>query len=445
MTGGPMNALPTMVLLSLRNVVRYARRSLASLLIMACAVLALDVLAGYIHGNLAVLENAFVRWGARGHLIVEKPASALARTVEGSAQVPLDEHAQSAIGPVLARDPDVAGAARMLRVSGMLDAGRLSTVFAGIGWDVAAIERIKGPAYRYDVIAGQSLWQSSRADALVLGQGLARIIGCEVPDVGFAPLRPGEAPRERPLSCPPGPVQLTVATLGEARVGAERFTPVGVMDWGIKDINDRLVVMGLVQAQRLLNTRSVSEYHVLLREGADVDAAKLRVDSALRAAGLDLLVSKWSDRATFYHQVEGMMMSFLAFALTVALIVSYMSLLNASYLNFMQRTRELATLRSIGYSRRFVLGLAALENAWLALAAGAIGVAGAAAIAHAVKAAGLAWTPPGSTNAVPIEISLLPAVYALSALVVVVLAAVSSAIPTRKILRRPIVESLSST
>lgn len=439
-----MKLLFTLLALSLKNVRRHARTSLASLVVMAGAVLALDVLGGYVDGNLRVLESAFVHWGARGHLIIEHPSSELAKSVEGVGLVPLDEDQQSTIARVLAQDADVAVSARLLRLSGMLDAGRVSTVFAGIGWEADAIRRIKGPAYEYDVIAGQSLWQSPRPDAVVLGQGLARVIGCNVPDVGFVPLRQGQAPVTRALGCPAGPLQLSVATLSDARVGAGSFTPVGVMDWGVKDVNDRLVVLDLPQAQRLLNTKDISEVHVLLKEGVDLDTAQRHLDGTLGAAGLHLLVSKWSDRATFFHQVQAMMLSFLMFALTVSLIVAYMSLLNSSYLNFMQRSKELATLRSIGYSRRFVLMLAGLENAWLALFAGGLGVAGAVAVAEAVRAAGLSYTPPGSNNPVPIEISILPSVYAVSALVVAVLAVVSSAVPIRKILRRSIVDSLSA-
>jgi putative ABC transport system permease protein len=201
----------------------------------------------------------------------------------------------------------------------------------------------------------------------------------------------------------------------------------------------------LPAAQRLLNTSSVSEYHILLKEGADEDAAKARIGTALKTNGIAAEVSKWSDRATFYHQVKGMMLSFLGFMLTVSLIVGYMSLLNSSYMNFILRTREFATLRSMGYSRRFVLALAALENIWLAFLAAGIGVAGAAGIAWVVRAGGLSWTPPGSTNAVPIVIAVLPGIYVLSGLVLGMLAAAASAIPTRKILRRPIVESLGAT
>lgn len=440
-----MSHFTTLLSLSLKNVRRYARRSIASLVIMTVAVLALNVLGGYVDGNLEVLQNAFVRWGARGHLVIEKPRSDMAKTVEAAGQVPISPLEQAQLGAVLTAEPGVAAAARMLRVSGMLDSSTVSTAFAGVGWDVDATRSIKGPAYEYDVIAGTPLWRVTQPGQVVLGQGLAKILGCDVPDVGFAPLQPGETPAQRPFSCPPGALQLNVVTPEGGRVGAGRYGVAGIMDWGIKEVNDRLVVMDLPSAQRLLNTQGVSEYHVLLKEGADADVVRERIAAALHALGVDAMVSKWSDRATFYHQVKGMMLSFLGFVLTVALIVSYMSLLNSSYMNFMQRTRELATLRSMGYSRSFVAALTALENGWLALFASALGVAGAAAVAWAVRAAGLSWTPPGSTNAVPIQIAVLPGLYLASALVLWALASVASAIPTRKILGRPIVESLQST
>ncbi|RBH44490.1 multidrug ABC transporter substrate-binding protein, partial [Pseudomonas sp. MWU13-2860] len=49
----------------------------------------------------------------------------------------------------------------------------------------------------------------------------------------------------------------------------------------------------------------------------------------------------------------------------------------------------------------------------------------------------------GSSNAVPVEVAWVAPVYALTLAGVVILAALASAIPTRKILRRPIRSVLS--
>ncbi|MFC6981263.1 ABC transporter permease [Microbulbifer taiwanensis] len=376
--------------------------------------------------------------------MIERPASELARQVEGAGQLPLTAALQQRIDGVLAQEPQLVASARVLRISGMVSNAYVSSIFAGIGQDVEQIRAIKGPAYEYDVVAGTPLWMETRPQPLVLGQGLAAILGCAVPEVGFAPLQPGETPKSRPIDCPPGPLELTATTRGTARVNAVRAQPTGIMDWGIKEINDRLVVMPMADAQALLNTTDVSEYHLLLEDGADATAARSRIAAALAEAGLDdVEVFLWSDRAAFYQQVKAVLGGFLNFIALIACAIGFTSLLNASYMNFSQRAREFATLRSLGFTRRFVLALAALENSWLALGAALLGIGTTAAIVWSVRAAQIMWTPPGSSNAVPVDLAWVAPTYVAAVVGVVVIAAFASSIPTRKILRRPIRAVLS--
>lgn len=424
--------------MSLLNVMKQGRKSLGTLLVIAVSVMAFCLLAGYMQANVSLIENAFMRWGARGHLILERPTSSLAHKVEGAGQDPIEADMQARLDDLLAADPAVVTRARILRISGMVANAEVSTIFAGIGQDVQQIRTIKGPAYEYDVVAGAPLWKETGGDGLVLGQGLAAILGCDVPDVGFAPVQPGQTPESRPLICPPGPLELTVSTRGTARVNVALSKPTGIMDWGIKEVNDRLVVMPLAAAQALLNTSEVSQYHVLLEPGADLDAAKGRLEEAMREAGLDITVFRWSDRAAFYQQVKAVLSGFLNFIAVVAAIVGFTSLLNSSYMSYMNRAREFATLRSVGFSRRFVIMLTAMESAWLAGGATTLGVAAAAAVTWLIQAAKIMWTPPGSSNAVPVEVAWVPLAYLVSFLLVVGLAALASFLPIRKILIRPI-------
>ncbi|MCX2778278.1 ABC transporter permease [Microbulbifer thermotolerans] len=437
----PVKLLLTM---SLRNLWRHGRKSLGTFIVMTVSVLALCLLSGYTQSNVELIRDAFMRWGARGHLVIERPASELARRVEGAGQLPLTAEIQRRIEAVLDEEPQLQTHARVLRISGMVSNAKVSTIFAGIGQDVEAIRAIKGPAYEYDVVAGTPLWMETRPQPLVLGQGLAAILGCDVPDVGFAPLQPGDTPQSRPLECPPGALELTATTRGTARVNAVRAQPTGIMDWGIKEINDRLVVMPMDDAQTLLNTTDVSEYHLLLKDGSDEAAARARIATALAEAGLeDVAVFLWSDRAAFYQQVKAVLGGFLNFIALIACAIGFTSLLNASHMNFIQRSREFATLRSLGFTRRFVLALTALENSWLALGAALAGIGATAAIVWTVREAQIMWTPPGSSNAVPIDLAWVLPTYVAALMGVVLLAVIASAIPTHKIMRRPIRAVLS--
>jgi putative ABC transport system permease protein len=326
----------------------------------------------------------------------------------------------------------------VLELSGMVTTARVTTVFSGMGEEVGSVRKIKGPAYEFDVVAGRPLWMTPAQNDVVLGQGLAAVLGCEVPPAGFAPLRSGESPAKRPFSCPPDPLQLSVIAEGTSHPNIAYKRPVGVMDWGIREVNDRLVVLPLAAAQQLLDTRSVSAYHIMLRSDDEMTGAQQRLAAAFRTAGIDARIFRWSDRASFYWQVRGILMTFFVFMLSVAMIVAFASLLNSSYMNFMHRKRELASLRCLGYTRRFLLALAALENAWLALIAGTLGVLAAMAATAWVRSAGWMWTPPGSSNAVPITVEWVPTVYFGSVAVLVLLAAFAAIIPMRRILAVPI-------
>ncbi|MDE1716090.1 hypothetical protein PWG14_26855, partial [Chromobacterium amazonense] len=98
--------------MSLRNVRRQGRKSVGTLVVMAVSILALCLLAGYMQSNVELIQNAFMRWGARGHLVIERPSSQLAREVEGAGQNPITAAMQSGIDRVLSEDADVAARAR---------------------------------------------------------------------------------------------------------------------------------------------------------------------------------------------------------------------------------------------------------------------------------------------------------------------------------------------
>src|SRR5438105_1545327 len=109
-----------LISLSVKNVLRYGRRSLGTIIIMVVSILALNVLLGYVDANLDLTRDAFMRWGARGHLTIERPRSALARTVEGAGQKPIGIADQRHIDEVLSHDEDVKVYARVLRISGIV-------------------------------------------------------------------------------------------------------------------------------------------------------------------------------------------------------------------------------------------------------------------------------------------------------------------------------------
>jgi putative ABC transport system permease protein len=424
-----------------QNLRRHWRKSLSTLLVMAVGVLASNVLYGYVDATLEMTRNAFTRWGARGQLMIESPVSERA-SQEDAAKVLLDAEAQRRVEAALSADGRVATFARILEISGMISDGRASAIFVGIGEDVEKIRAIKGPEYEFDVVAGRPLWMEPGAPAMVVGQELARTLGCQVPDAGFSPVKAGEPPPRRPFGCDRPDFQLSLVD-SRGQVNALSFPATGVMDWGIKEINQRLVVLPMAAAQELMSTRSVSKYHVELVRGADAGQVRAALLRAFEASGLRLQVFHWSDRASFYHQVRGLLVGFFLFVALITVVVSFMSLLNTSYVNLMGRIREFGTLRSMGFGKRFVLGLCWTESLLLAAVAGGLGLAVSAAATAGIRAAGLSFVPPGSSNAVPITVNWSAPAYLWSLAGLAALAVAASTPPALQCVRKSIREALA--
>ena len=342
---------------------------------------------------------------------------------------------------MLAADPDVAARARILRVSGMVSNARVSTIFAGIGQDVQEVRRIKGPAYEYDVVAGTPLWQETRAHPLVLGQAWPPFWAAKCPRSALL-RRSRTDPGLRPMRCcPPGPLELTVSTRGTARINATQALPTGIMDWGIKEINDRLVVMPMAEAQALLNTREISEYHVLLADGADLTPratgcppssrppASTSPCSAGPTARPSISRSRrcWAAPQLHRHRRRHRRLHQPAQRQLHELRPARARIRHPAQPGLHPPLRDDA--------HRAGKQLAAATRRWSASPARW-------GVTRAVRAAKIMWTPPGSSNAVPVEVAWVAPVYVLTLAGVVILAR-ASAIPTRKILRRPIRSVLS--
>jgi ABC-type antimicrobial peptide transport system permease subunit len=108
-----------------------------------------------------------------------------------------------------------------------------------------------------------------------------------------------------------------------------------------------------------------------------------------------------------------------------------------------ERTREIGTLRSLGFLRRHVVALFALEAGILAALASAIGLAVAVAVTALVNAAGVTYDAGLMAQPFPLRLELVPGTWARAAVFLAAVAAVAAAIPARRASRARIPDALT--
>ena len=117
-------------------------------------------------------------------------------------------------------------------------------------------------------------------------------------------------------------------------------------------------------------TRKVSLFQVGVRKGTDLSQVMARIEALEK----DLAVSKSSE----YDASEQWSQYLQGFAwgiAAIAILIGGLGMMNAMVMSVLERTREIGTLRAVGWSRRRVVTLILGETVVLSLIGGLVGIA----------------------------------------------------------------------
>ena len=195
----------------------------------------------------------------------------------------------------------------------------------------------------------------------------------------------------KPLS---GPGQIVIGrratesidiSVGEnLRIQGTPYRVVGIYETG-QGIEESGGVVTLEDAQTAAQfERKVSLYEIGLRRGENTDATIERIE----ALHLELKISKTSERES-NQQYEQMMQGFAWGIAAIAIFIGGLGMMNSMVMSVLERTREIGTLRALGWSRWRVLWMILGESMTLSAIGGIVGVL------MGIGLANLAGTVPG--------------------------------------------------
>lgn len=148
------------------------------------------------------------------------------------------------------------------------------------------------------------------------------------------------------------------------------YRVVGIYETG-QGMEESGGVVTLADAQDIAGKpRKVSLYQVGLRRNADVDQAVQRIES------LDKTLS--ANKASEYNATEqwtSMLTGFAWGIAAIAIIIGGLGMMNAMAMSVMERTREIGTLRALGWTRGRVMRMIMGESLVLSVLGGLAGIA----------------------------------------------------------------------
>ncbi len=441
------NTARLIVRVAWRNVRRNWRHSLAALGTMAVGFVALALFQGYLDEMLRTQLDLVYSRNMIGEVMVRKPG---AGTRAGRAErwkYQLDEADQQFLEAWIAAHPaDVKTRVRTLLFSGMAHAGSSTAEFFAWGHDIPEA-RVLRRGWVWNAWAGHPLREDEPSGAL-LGLTLATRLGCvrttDEPVMDPATGRP--RPVERPFRCREKNVMLT-ADSGHGRVNALEAEVVGFSSAGVRDYDERMVWLPLAFTQDLAATHNVSHYMIALHHPADGARVRAELSAAARQAGRQLEVVDWKDTegADLLRRGMELLAVYRRLVVLVILVIAGAAVLTSMMKTVHERTREVGTMRSLGYRGRHLLSMFAVEAVLLALHAGAAGLAVTTVATALLNAANITYKAGLMAESIPLRIGYSPGAWALGFLYLSLVAVTAALVAARRVARMRIAGALSES
>lgn len=411
----PSSALSPLVRVAARNVWKNWRHSIGTVLAIAVGFLTIGLFEGYLQDLFERQSYILSRRNMMGDVMIEHRDAGLPEADEDPLRFSLTKADQAAIESYLAQDTSVVTRVRILDISGLASTGRSGVMFMSLGHDVAEGATMRGE-FAWNAVAGKPLHEAGR-DAVVLAQGLGGILECEatsdepVTDPLGVPI-----PKERPMKCKKDRVQFSAMT-ASGQINAIELPVSGIYNAVMKELDARFSLMPLSASQRLLDTDVISLVSVRLAPGASADAWAKRFNGAVSPARKDVIAVPWDEHrfAELHRRGRQILQIYRSFVVVVVSAIAGMSVLMTMMKTVSERTREVGTLRSLGFRRRHIIGLFALEAGFLAVFAASLGAAASLALTFAVNAAQITYKAGVLSDSIPLIVAVSPTAYVFAA------------------------------
>jgi putative ABC transport system permease protein len=239
------------------------------------------------------------------------------------------------------------------------------------------------------------------------------------------------------------PVNVATGT-ASGNFNAATVTMVGSVTYSTEAVEKQLGLFSAAFVQRLLKTDGVARILIGLEDpGAAADfAAALQRD--LDAQGIPLVTRTWEELSSSYGSLKTFYTAFSGLAGIAVFVLVFFSVFEILTISFLERTREVGTVRALGTTRGRVFRGFLLEGAAIGILGAGLGIAAGALVSVAFNAIGFTSTPPGGAVPQALRLELSAGTTVVPFLTVVLATLVSSIYPAWKSSRLRVVQALQS-
>lgn len=365
-----------LIKLAFKNILNYSKQSKSTLLSISAAFISLVIFQGYIKDVDLVIQDEYSSRTMLGDFLIENKDILSPEAKKEPWKFYLKPSEQAQIKEILAKNlSKEVPICSVLRVGGMIQKKSQQFLFLGNGFDVEECRKLRIPHWENDALYGDSFYQRKERDVILIGQTLAKNFDCVKKENKYHHVhtRNGYSKERRDFNCSNGDQFSVSALTVNGQINSLDFTMIGVVDGGFIDIDARLLQMPLEKAQELYDTKDISYMSFFSDELLKNKELFERVSKQLPS---NLRMISWKNHEVigdFYRRAMDLMNLLKIFVVIIVLVIVSLSIMNSLLKSIKERTKEIGTMRSLGYPTSIIRNIFFIEVSLLSLFGSAIG------------------------------------------------------------------------
>jgi putative ABC transport system permease protein len=398
--------------LARRNLLRQPRRTAIALSSILFGVLALLLSCGFIEWIFWAMRDATIH-SRLGHIQIARAGFFSGSNDDPSSFIlPIDTSELAQIATI----PQVRVVTPRLAFSGLASSGESTVSYIGEGVDPEMEQRVSRLLH---IVKGQGL-SSSDPKGIILGQGLAEILGVNVGD-----------PIVLLVNTPSGGIN---AVEGKVR---------GLFYTVSKQFDDSALRAPIKLARELLRVSGSHTWILLLNDSDETEEVAGQLKRELSNGKYSLEIKRWNELADFYNKTVTLYSRQMNIVKLIIGLVIILSIANTMTMNVLERTGEIGTLMALGNKSKQILRLFITEGLLLGLIGGTVGTLIGIGLASAISYVGIPMPPaPGMSTGFTGEIRVTSGLAAQAFILAILTSAIASVYPAWKASKLKIVDAL---
>lgn len=409
MSSSRLQQLRLILQLSCRNLVRQRRRSVVAVCSVAFGVVSIVLASGFMEWMFVDFREAMIE-SEFAHIQIAR---------QGYHE---EGHADPAHYVIKNSERIIAATSKLdaravtprLGLSGLIGKGESTVAFVGEGIDPAK-DMTDDRALK--VLRGGRL-RSTEADEILIGQGLAGMLGAEV-----------------------GDRLVLMVNTERGGISARECEVAGIVSSVSKAFDDSAVLMHVRTARALLKVDGAHRWMVYLNDTADTDRTAAALREALHSSAFE--VKAWSDLAEFYKRAVDLLRDQIGVVRFVVIVIIILGIGNTMMMSALERAGEFGTALALGYSRNGLLSQLLCEGAVIGFVGGMLGLLLSWILAVGITMMGIEMPPPpGLSRGYVARVLITSPMLAEAMLLALVTTVLACVYPALKVTRMPIVDAL---